>query len=134
MMWQSVPGQYGQPVPGRSGTPGAGGLPGPSRPGPAGPGRGGLAVPRDGHGDARDGGLPGEERAGGPVTLSPREQETLRWIAAGLTQHQVANRMGVAPTTVDTYLKRIRNKLGPGNKAAILQRAVQRAGLVLDEG
>jgi FixJ family two-component response regulator len=74
------------------------------------------------------------ERSCVPVILSPREQETLRWIAEGLPQQQVATRMGVAPTTVDTYLKRVRSQTGPAPARALEQgRDLQRAGLVLDE-
>jgi DNA-binding NarL/FixJ family response regulator len=63
----------------------------------------------------------------GAVTaaLSPREQETLRYIAQGFTQAQTAVRMGVSPGTVDTYVKRIRAKLGAGNKADLTRRAVE---------
>jgi DNA-binding NarL/FixJ family response regulator len=62
---------------------------------------------------------------GQPVSLAPRERETLSLIAQGFTQSQAATRMGVSPATVDTYIKRIRRKLGPGNKAALTQRALE---------
>jgi len=59
------------------------------------------------------------------LALSPREIETLHHIAQGLTQAQAAQRMGVSPNTIDTYIKRIRRKIGPGNKADLTRRALQ---------
>jgi DNA-binding NarL/FixJ family response regulator len=55
--------------------------------------------------------------------LSVREEQVLRQISRGLTHSQVARRLGISQHTVDTYVKRIRAKLGLGNKAE-LTRAV----------
>jgi DNA-binding CsgD family transcriptional regulator len=52
-------------------------------------------------------------------------KETLSLIAREFTQAQVATRMGVGPATVDTYIKRIRRKLGPGNKAHLARLAME---------
>ncbi len=57
--------------------------------------------------------------------LSPREQEALSCIAAGFTHGQTARRMGVSQSTVDTYVKRIRQKLGLGNKAELTRMAME---------
>jgi DNA-binding NarL/FixJ family response regulator len=65
--------------------------------------------------------------------LAPREAETLRWIALGLTHAQVARRMGLTETTVNTYAKRIRAKLGAGNKAELTRLAIQSGQLTPDE-
>jgi DNA-binding NarL/FixJ family response regulator len=65
--------------------------------------------------------LPGGE----PIGLAPREREALSLIAQGFTQSQAATRMGVSPATIDTYIKRIRRKLGPGNKAELTRRAIE---------
>jgi DNA-binding NarL/FixJ family response regulator len=64
--------------------------------------------------------------------LSEREEQVLGQIAHGLTHGQIATRLGISPHTVDTYVKRIRSKLGVGNKAeltraALLGRLVRRA-------
>jgi len=56
--------------------------------------------------------------------LSEREKETLAWVAAGYTHEQTARRMRVAKSTVDTYIARIRGKLGVGNKAELALAAV----------
>lgn len=67
-----------------------------------------------------------DQRLGGtPAALAPREEETLHYIAQGFTQAQAAARMGVSPGTVDTYVKRIRGKLGVGNKADLTRAAIE---------
>jgi DNA-binding NarL/FixJ family response regulator len=58
------------------------------------------------------------------VALSPREQEVLRHIADGFTHGQAAFRIGISHHTVDTYVKRIRVKLGVGNKAQLVRAAL----------
>jgi DNA-binding NarL/FixJ family response regulator len=57
--------------------------------------------------------------------LSPREQEALRYIARGFTHQQAATRMGVSKATIDTYIARIRGKLGLGNKAELTVAALR---------
>lgn len=56
--------------------------------------------------------------------LSEREEQVLRLIAHGLTHQQIATRLGISPHTVDTYVKRIRSKLGAGNKAELTRAAL----------
>lgn len=56
--------------------------------------------------------------------LSEREEQVLHQIAHGLTHGQVATRLGISPHTVDTYVKRIRTKLGVGNKAELTRAAL----------
>lgn len=60
----------------------------------------------------------------GAADLSPREQEVLGHIAEGFTHGQVARRIGISQHTVDTYVKRIRSKLGAGNKAQLVRAAL----------
>jgi DNA-binding NarL/FixJ family response regulator len=60
-----------------------------------------------------------------PGGLAPREIETLRWIALGFTQSQIASRMGLSQATVNTYAKRIRAKLKVGNKAELTRIAIE---------
>ncbi|WP_033343037.1 response regulator transcription factor [Catenuloplanes japonicus] len=60
-----------------------------------------------------------------PAGLAPREVETLRWIARGLTHSQIAGRMGLTEATVNTYAKRIRAKLNAGNKAELTRMAIE---------
>lgn len=56
--------------------------------------------------------------------LSNREAQVLRQISRGLTHGQVARRLGISPHTVDTYVKRVRAKLGAGNKAELTRAAL----------
>ncbi|MGW1541594.1 response regulator transcription factor [Streptomyces sp. NPDC002309] len=56
--------------------------------------------------------------------LAPREQETLRHIAAGRTYLQTARHMGLSQHTVDAYLRRIRAKLGINSTAELTRLAI----------
>ncbi|TDB92294.1 response regulator transcription factor [Micromonospora fluostatini] len=71
------------------------------------------------------GGVPAGPGRRAPASLGPREVETLRCIAQGLTHRQAAHRLGVTEQTVNTYAKRLRRKLGAANKAELTQRAVE---------
>jgi DNA-binding NarL/FixJ family response regulator len=64
------------------------------------------------------------EAAGKRNLLSEREEQVLRQISSGLTHGQVARRLGISRHTVDTYVKRIRSKLGVGNKAELTRAAM----------
>jgi len=66
----------------------------------------------------------GQARPDVAARLAPREIETLRWIAWGYTQMQIATRMGLTEATINTYAKRIRRKLEVGNKAQLTRIAV----------
>ena len=58
------------------------------------------------------------------TALAPREQETLQHIAAGRTYLQTARHMGISQHTIDTYLRRIRAKLGVHSLAELTRAAV----------
>lgn len=64
---------------------------------------------------------PSDEHSG---RLSGREEQVLHQISQGLTHGQIATRLGISPHTVDTYVKRIRTKLGVGNKAELTRAAL----------
>jgi DNA-binding CsgD family transcriptional regulator len=51
------------------------------------------------------------------MTLSAREAEVLSLAADGLTNQQIAKRLGLGEETVKTHLKRITRKLGAYNRA-----------------
>jgi DNA-binding NarL/FixJ family response regulator len=63
--------------------------------------------------------------AAAPAALGPREVETLRYLAAGLTHRQAAQRLHVTEQTVNTYAKRLRRKLGAANKAELTRKAAE---------
>jgi DNA-binding NarL/FixJ family response regulator len=56
--------------------------------------------------------------------LTEREQQVLRQISHGLTHGQIASRLAISPHTVDTYVKRLRAKLGVRNKAELTRAAL----------
>ncbi len=56
--------------------------------------------------------------------LSAREVEILRWVARGKSNSVIAEIMGISPGTVDTYLRRIFEKLGVGDRTAAAVKGV----------
>jgi DNA-binding NarL/FixJ family response regulator len=60
--------------------------------------------------------------------LSNRERQVLHQIAQGMTHAQIATAIGISPHTVDTYVRRIRSKLGVRNKAELTRAAVLHRG------
>lgn len=60
-----------------------------------------------------------------PDKLTPREREALSRIAQGHTHAQAARSMGVTVNTFNTYIRRIRHKLGGGNKADLTRMAIE---------
>jgi DNA-binding NarL/FixJ family response regulator len=67
---------------------------------------------------------PAAEQIVDGCSLSQREEQVLSQISRGLTHGQIATRLGISPHTVDTYVKRIRAKLGAGNKAELTRAAL----------
>jgi DNA-binding NarL/FixJ family response regulator len=68
----------------------------------------------------------------GVTTLTMRERQVLTSVSTGLTHKEIARLLGLSKTTVDTYVQRIRQKLGVGNKAELV-RAAYRFGLCVDD-
>jgi DNA-binding NarL/FixJ family response regulator len=68
---------------------------------------------------------PRDERQTEPI-LSVREDQVLQYIAHGYTHSQIARRLGISQHTVNTYVKRIRQKLHVGNKAELTREAMLR--------
>jgi len=61
--------------------------------------------------------------------LSPRERQVLGLIAEGLTDREIAVRLGVRPRTVTTFVTRLFDKLDVVNRAAAAAHGV-RHGLI----
>jgi DNA-binding NarL/FixJ family response regulator len=61
--------------------------------------------------------------------LTKREKEVLQHIAEGLTNSQIAAKLFVSPSTVDTHRKNMLTKLKVNNTAALIRLAVEN-GLV----
>ncbi len=58
------------------------------------------------------------------VRLSPRERECLLWLAKGLRNDRIAERMGVSRPTVEMHLAHARRKLGAATREQALAKAV----------
>lgn len=62
--------------------------------------------------------------------LSRREEEVLRLIAHGYTQKEIAKKMGISPTTVETYSARIREKLDLRERSDLVRYAMTRGTVI----
>ncbi len=56
--------------------------------------------------------------------LSPRERQVLALIAAGCTHLQTSRRLSISQSSVETYLQRIRFKLGTPTRADLIRAAI----------
>lgn len=60
-----------------------------------------------------------------PAGLTAREVEVLRWVAMGLTDNEVAEKLIISRRTVSTHLTSIYNKLGVNTRSAATRFAVE---------
>ena len=63
-------------------------------------------------------------------SLTSREQDTLRELAQGHTNRQIAKRLGIAESTVREYTRSLLQKLGAQNRTMVVSRAME-LGLLL---
>ena len=68
-------------------------------------------------------------RRAGRAALTPRERDVLRLVAAGATNHEVAEKLGVGHETVKTLVSRTLRKLGARRRAEAVSTA-QKLGLL----
>jgi len=59
------------------------------------------------------------------AALTRREMEIVSHVAAGLTSHEIAERLGISRRTVETHRARIMTKLGVNNAAGLVRLALQ---------
>ncbi|MCS6911265.1 MAG: response regulator transcription factor, partial [Anaerolineales bacterium] len=64
-----------------------------------------------------------------PVSLSPREADVLRGVAAGLTNKAIALKLGISEHTVKFHLSGAMTKLGAASRAEAVASALRR-GLI----
>lgn len=64
--------------------------------------------------------------------LSPREMTTVRGLAAGLTNRQIAARLGINVKTVDTHRTHLLKKIGARNNADLTRWAISNGLVNLD--
>lgn len=65
--------------------------------------------------------------------LTTREQEILGLIAQGLHHHEIAEKLSLSPTTIQTHRARIISKLGLHNRTELVKYAVKHGIITLDE-
>ncbi|HET7082798.1 MAG TPA: response regulator transcription factor [Candidatus Limnocylindria bacterium] len=67
--------------------------------------------------------------AGDPLAeLSDRERQVLHQLAEGLTDREIADRLGISPRTVETHVGSILHKLGVKNRAQAARRYLESNG------
>ncbi|WP_030816477.1 LuxR C-terminal-related transcriptional regulator [Streptomyces sp. NRRL F-2799] len=66
---------------------------------------------------------------GGSPALAPRELDVLTWVATGATNAAVADRLGLRPETVKSYLRAAMRKLGAHTRGEAVT-AARRAGVL----
>jgi DNA-binding NarL/FixJ family response regulator len=69
----------------------------------------------------------------GSVSLTPREQEVLEWMATSNTYKQIALQLGVGEETIRTHAKNILEKLNEPNRAQAVLSAIRLGLIKLDE-
>jgi two-component system, NarL family, response regulator DevR len=71
----------------------------------------------------------GTDAAGdGLLGVSRREEEVLALLADGLTDREIADRLGISPRTVETHVGSLLNKLGVRNRAQAARRYRESGG------
>jgi DNA-binding NarL/FixJ family response regulator len=70
-------------------------------------------------------------RPSGVDLLSDREIEVFQLVGRGLNSREIAERLNLGATTVDSYRARIKEKLGIKNAAELYQRAAQWTASIL---
>ena len=69
--------------------------------------------------------LPQSGRHGYPASLTPREVEVLRLVAAGRMNRQIAEELFISYNTVTVHVKNILGKTGAANRAELAAFAVR---------
>jgi LuxR family maltose regulon positive regulatory protein len=64
------------------------------------------------------------------IPLTPREWQVLGLIHSGCRNHEIANTMGVAPTTIKSHIRNVYQKLGLENRKEALQLSEQLVALI----
>jgi DNA-binding NarL/FixJ family response regulator len=72
---------------------------------------------------------PGETAGSGRADLSEREVATLKQIAQGYSNKQIAARLGLSVKTVETYKTRAMEKLGTKSRVDVVRYAAERGWL-----
>lgn len=60
-----------------------------------------------------------------PDRLTSREVDVLKLVATGLTNREIAERLGLSSRTVDAHLRSVFAKIGVGSRSAATRYAVE---------
>jgi DNA-binding NarL/FixJ family response regulator len=73
-----------------------------------------------------------ESKSGHALVLTPREREVLQLMAEGSTTKEIAGRLGVSVKTIETYRKRIMDRLDLHSVAELTKYAIREGITSLD--
>jgi len=59
-----------------------------------------------------------------PRIITERESEVLGWVRDGMSNQQIAARLGISPLTVKNHMQKLLRKLGAGNRAQAVAMAL----------
>ena len=63
-------------------------------------------------------------RSFGELPVTQRERQVLEWLAAGKTDREIGEILGMSPRTVQKHLQHIYEKLGVETRTAAVMRAL----------
>lgn len=63
-------------------------------------------------------------QAAPPKVITAREAEILDWVRQGMSNQQIAMRLGISPLTVKNHMQKLLRKLGAGNRAQAVAMAI----------
>lgn len=68
-----------------------------------------------------------------PASLSERELQIIELVAAGLTNHDIAEKLEISKRTVDNHISNILTKTETDNRVALVRWALQWGKVCIDE-
>ncbi|HEY9796763.1 MAG TPA: helix-turn-helix transcriptional regulator [Leptolyngbyaceae cyanobacterium] len=68
-----------------------------------------------------------------PASLSDREVQIIELVAAGLTNHEIAQQLEISKRTVDNHISNILTKTSTDNRVALVRWALQWGKVCLND-
>ncbi len=68
-----------------------------------------------------------------PASLSERELQIIELVAAGLTNHDIAQKLEISKRTVDNHISNILTKTKTDNRVALVRWALQWGKVCIDD-
>lgn len=68
-----------------------------------------------------------------PASLSEREIQIIELVAAGLTNHEIAQQLEISKRTVDNHISNILTKTGTDNRVALVRWALKWGKVCLND-